>query len=278
MTEVELAHLVELSEARAYFSLMSAAPPDFAECYGFKAKTMGSAVLVMAEAVATSVNLNRVIGLGVAEPATEDMLDEVCASYAQTKAPFGIELSPAAKPDDLPEWLRARRLRRAFLSRILYRDGSPPRAVYNSWVKTTGLRVERTGSEHAMTLAKLSCQNFRMPDRVEPVIAATVSRPGWRNWVAFDGDQPAGGSLSYVEREVCWLGWTSVLPSYRGRWVHAGIVAKQLQDAYEAGCTWVTTETASGTKENPDPAYYNLKNFGFRDVYVRSTYIGQPHV
>jgi GNAT superfamily N-acetyltransferase len=234
---------------------------------------IGSAVAVMADSVTTSLNLNRVIGLGVAEPATEEMVDKICSWYT---TPFGIELSPASKPNDLAQWLKARRLRRAFDSRILYRDGSPPRAAYGSWVKATGLRVEQTGVEHAAALARLSCENFRMPESVQPMIEATAQRAGWRHWVAFDGDRPVGGSLSYVEGGICWLGWTSVLPSHRGRWIHAGIVAKELHEAHQAGCKWITTETASGTVQSPDPAYHNLRNFGFRDVYMRPIYVGSP--
>jgi GNAT superfamily N-acetyltransferase len=273
MTEADLARLVELSEARAYASLVAAAPPAVAEQYGFRVATIGCAVAIMADSVTTSLNLNRVIGLGVAESATEEMLDRLCSRYV---APFGIELSPASKPGDLPQWLKARRLRKAFVSRILYRDGGLPRDVYGSWAKSTGLRVERTGPENAAALAKLSCENFRMPDSVQPVIEATVRQPGWRHWVAFDGDLPVGGSLSYVEGGICWLGWTSVLPSHRGRWIHAGIVAKELQEAHETGCNWITTETASGTEESPDPAYHNLKSFGFREAYMRPVYAGRP--
>src|SRR5262245_19408126 len=100
---------------------------------------IGSVVLVMADSVSTSLNLNRVIGLGIAEPATEEILDRICEIYAQHKVPFCIELSPLSKPGDLPERLKARGLRRSFLSRILYRDGTLPRPTYDSWFKSTGL-------------------------------------------------------------------------------------------------------------------------------------------
>jgi GNAT superfamily N-acetyltransferase len=273
MTETDVARLVELSEARAYASFVAAAPPAVAQKYGFRVATIGCTVAIMADSVTASLNLNRVIGLGVAESATEEMVDRLCSQYV---TPFGIELSPASKPGDLPQWLKARRLRKAFVSRILYRDGSPPRDVYGSWAKSTGLRVEQTGPESAAALAKLSCENFRMPESVQPVIEGTARQPGWRHWVAFDGDLPVGGSLSYAEGGVCWLGWTSVLPSHRGRWVHAGIVAKELQEAHQAGCDWVTTETASGTEKSPDPAFHNLKNFGFREAYLRPVYAGRP--
>lgn len=276
MNEEELARLVEFSEARAYLSFMSAAPADLASRHGFRATRVGSTVLLMAESVTTSLVLNRAIGLGVLEPASEETLDQIRSAYASAGVPFAIELSPASKPELLPDWLRARRMRRVLSSRILYRDGAPPRPIYRSWAKSTGLRVEKTGKAHAAALATLTCQNFRMPDPVGALIAGTASRPGWRQWLAFDGDEPVGGSLSHVEDGICWLGWTSVLPSHRGRWVHAGIVAKQIEDACEAGCRWLTTETASGTKENPDPAYFNLKNFSFQDAYMRPSYVGRP--
>ncbi|MGH6802697.1 MAG: hypothetical protein ACREC3_04930, partial [Methyloceanibacter sp.] len=269
----ELARLVELSEARAYFSLLSGRDTDISEKYAFSAAKVGEAVLLKAASVKTSLVVNRVIGLGIAKSATEETVDEIASAYAKDGISFGIELSPFSQPDSLPEWLRKRRLRKAVSSQVLYRNGSPPPPLYDSWTRSTGLRVAKAGPQDASLLAKISCENFRMPAPVEALLAATGGAPGWRHWLAFDGGEAIGGSLSFVQDGICWLGWTSVLPSHRGRWVHAGIVAKQLEDAHDARCSWVTTETAFSTKEKPDPAYFNLKKWGFQDAYLRPIYV-----
>ena len=270
-----LAQLVEFSEARAYASLFSAA--QAAEpTLGFSTQQHGGAVLLRAHAVNNSLLVNRVLGLGLAQPVTEADVAALVQAYAGGSVAFGVELSPAALPADLPALLRAQRLRKAFPAQILVRDGSAPPPRYASWQRAAGLSVQIAGPEQADTLARLCCSNFDMPEPVRGLLRLGSCAPGWRRWLALDGEQPVGGSLSYVQDGVAWLGWTSVCPSHRGRWVHAGIVARQLEDAHAAGCTWVTTETAISSKEKPDAAYHNLRNFGFQDAYLRPVHVYQP--
>lgn len=267
LTGSELARLVELSEARAYRSLMTSCSAEISQRYGFRAVDFGSAVAVMADSVTSSLNLNRVLGLGVDEPATESLVDELCSLYGSTGVPYAIELSPAARPEEIKRWLRTKRIRKVIDSAILYREATPPPVL------RLGLQVRRTGPEHADVLAQISCQNFNMPEPVRHLLAATADKPGWRHWIAFDGGIPAAASLSFVEADVCWLGWTSTLPQYRGRWAHAAIVVAEILDAMESGCRWITTETAQSTDAAPDPAYFNLTRFGFKDAYSRPTYV-----
>lgn len=272
---LELARVVEFGEARAYASLFAAAQAAQPEL-GFSAVQFAGAVVLRARAVTNSLVVNRVLGLGVAEPATEADVAALVQAYDGGSVAFGVELSPAALPAELPAWLRAHRLRKAFPSQVLIRSGALPRPQYAAWERATGLQVQAVGPEHAQTLAQISCDNFGMLEAVQVLLRLGSCEPGWRRWLAMDGDQPVGGSLSYVQDGVAWLGWTSVCPSHRGRWVHAGIVARQLEDAHAAGCQWVTTETAFSSKEKPDPAYYNLRKFGFHDAYQRPVYALAP--
>ena len=275
LSGLALARLVECSEARAYASLFDAthaAQPGL----GFSTARVGSAVVLRAQAVSASLIANRVLGLGVLEPASSEHLVALVAAYAQGGVPFGVELSPVAEPADLPVMLKAHRLRRSLPAQILYRDGSEPPPRYAAWVRATGLRVEAVAAEQAGVVARLCCQNFNMPDAVGQLLSIGSCAAGWRRWLAFDGDTAVGASLSFVDSGVAWLGWTSVLATHRGRWVHAGIVARQLEDAHAAACDWVTTETAVSSKEKPDAAYHNLRNFGFSDAYLRAFHVYQP--
>lgn len=268
----DLTALLECSEARAYADLFAGAGA------GFLAQPVGSALALAADALPGVVIANRVIALGAAAQATVDELDQLLALYAARGLGFGVELAPGAQPaQELAGWLKARRMRRAMQGKaMLWRDGSPPPPRYEKWARATGLRVEQVGEEGAHDLARLCCENFQMPAATLPLLLVGTRGHRWRRWLAFDGDRPVGGSLSYVEGEVAWLGWTSVLPSHRGRWVHAGIVARELDDVAAAGCRWVTTETAPSTAERPDAAHHNLRQFGFQEAYVRQTYLRQP--
>jgi GNAT superfamily N-acetyltransferase len=270
-----LARLVEGSEARAYASMFDAAHAAD-PALGFSSVRVACAVLLRARAVSSKLVFNRVLGLGVFEPATAGHIETVMAAYAEGGAPFGVELSPAAEPVEVPAMLKAQRLRKALATQVLVRDGSAPPPRYASWTRATGLRVESVAPEQAPVVARICCENFSMPGAAAPLLQIGSCAPGWRRWLAFDGAAAVGASLSFVEDGVAWLGWTSVLPSHRGRWVHAGIVARQLEDAHAAGCDWVTTETALSSREKPDAAYLNLRNFGFQDAYERPFHIYQP--
>src|SRR5689334_5430561 len=108
MNRSEQAILVEFSEARAYKSLMEEASLAVLDAHGAGTKQIASAVAVFANSIRNSLNMNRVIGLGLVEVATEGVLDDIKGLYSSRGIPFGIELSPLAQPPELVEWLRKR--------------------------------------------------------------------------------------------------------------------------------------------------------------------------
>ena len=77
-----LAQELELSEASAYESLLGAPSTEVQQALGLDATRLGEALALKARAIPNALNLNRVIGLGVCEPITAAVLDEVLAHYA----------------------------------------------------------------------------------------------------------------------------------------------------------------------------------------------------
>ena len=97
----ELAQLVEFGEAEAYRDLDRKAPAAL----NLRVEQIGSTVLLLAPNVDILL-LNRAIGLGLREPATEAMVADVIARYqAAGIRNFGVQLSPQANPTQLPNWL-----------------------------------------------------------------------------------------------------------------------------------------------------------------------------
>lgn len=268
LTGIEMARLADFSEAHAYEALV-----DCAALLGdqtFDTAQIGSAIALRSRSVRSSVLFNRVLGLGLNEDATEQMLEEAAALYAVDRIPWGVELSPAARPDGLAEWLRKRRMRRGLATALLIRSCSDVPEV------KTDLRIERVGPELGPVVAGISAPIFRVAPEVRALLEVAATRPGYRQWLAFDGDEPVASCLSYVREGVLWSGWSATLPSHRGRKVHAAFLVACMRDAAEAGCEWFTAETALGTPENPDPAYRNLLRMGFKLAYERNTYIALP--
>jgi hypothetical protein len=266
----EIARLVELGEGEAWAEMLLSAPPDFAANFGIRVERLDSAILLVAEKM-DSMLFNRVIGLGVKKPATEAMVDAIVALYQNASAPnFAIQLSPAAQPPALPAWLEARGLYRRNNWVKVYRPGQPPPVI------PTDLRIECIGREHAAAFASVACSAFGMPDLLRPWFAATVGRPGWRHYLAWDGDAPVATGALLVRGEVGWLGVGSTLPSHRRHGAQGAIMAQRIRDGIGLGCQWLVTETGQDVPDRPNPSYHNMLRTGFQLAYQRPNYLFQP--
>jgi hypothetical protein len=267
MKAEDVSRLVEFSEARAYESLLTALPPERRQGLGIGATRAGTAITVFARPVSSTLNMNRVIGLGVAEPATESALTEICEFYGSSGSAFGIEVSPLAQPRELRDWLKWRRIRRGTATAMHYRRSEAMEVV------TQGFSVGRAPLAQRDVVAHICCEVFRMPDPVRSIISATAQVTEWRQWLAYKDGDPIAAALSYVRDGVAWLGWDATKPDFRGQGVQLALIACRLNDAVASGCQYATTETGTNTNAYADPSYRNYARMGFSLAYERTTYV-----
>src|SRR5215212_3327084 len=107
LTPAEIARIAELGEARAMADMYAALPPGLQHSLGAQCEWVGGAVVLIMKEV-PHLLFNRVIGLGLNEPASAALLDAILARFDQQGAPAAVQLSPAARPADLPGLLEAR--------------------------------------------------------------------------------------------------------------------------------------------------------------------------
>lgn len=263
------ARLAEQSEARTYRSLV-----ETADLPGFTARMEGGVLRLLSPAAPSAVVLNRVLCWGVAQEPTEASLDVAMHPFMLAAQGFGIEIAEPVLGPASQSWLRARRLRRTSVSQVLTLSLNPGQTwVGNGLADQDKLRIEQVGDEGAVALARLCCENFGVSAQVGQLLARGTRGSQWRRWLALDGVQPVGASLSFMDDGVAWFGWTSVSPTHRGRRLYDRFIARQLDDAVQSGCHCVTTDTARSTPERPDAAYKNLRRIGFEDAYLRPTYV-----
>ena len=172
MTQEEITRLVELSEARALDAWFCALPADTAEEWGVRVEAIGSATAVRVAGFPMPL-LNRVVGLGIDEPATEALADALVELYRSANVPFAVQVSPAARPAKLPEWLEARGIRRGRSWAKFYRDVEPPPDI------PTSLRIEQIGLEQAVAYAQTFLAGFEMPVEMKPMVTGAIGRTGW---------------------------------------------------------------------------------------------------
>jgi GNAT superfamily N-acetyltransferase len=212
---------------------------------------------------------NRVSGLGVDTPATEGQLDEAIARFGAAKVPrFFIDVSPAARPLELTDWITGRGL-----------------SIYNNWVKLTRevepvpvtfttARIKEIGREHADAFGRIVQLADGLPGRISDWLSLLVGRPGRRQFMAFDRDKPIGTGAIYIEGEWASFGYAAVIPEARGGGVHAALIAARIRAARESGCRWLSMETAEETLEKPSYSLRNARKMGFEVAYLRPNYLG----
>jgi GNAT superfamily N-acetyltransferase len=266
VSDKQLAEIVEFGEAGAHADWWRAVPGDIARQFGIRIERVGLATAMMLGA-ADNPLLNRVMGLGLAEPATETMIDDIADLYKEAGTGFMVQISPVARPAELPEWLEERGIKRRDNWAKVYRGTEPPPEV------KTDLSIEVGRPEYVSAWNHIGCTAFEVPPEFSPVTAVIYGRPVWINYLAFDGDEPVAAGALFVNGDIGWLGYGSTLPSHRRRGAQGAIMARRIKDAIEMGCKWIITETGEDTPEHPNPSYHNMVRTGFRLAYMRPNYV-----
>ncbi|MFN8496820.1 MAG: GNAT family N-acetyltransferase [Anaerolineae bacterium] len=259
----DLVERLEFAEAEAYVDMFRVAPPEL----GLRVERVGGAVCLLAPSLPI-ILFNRVVGPGLREPAADATVAEIAGLYqAAGISRWGVQLSPFAQPPALSGWLAARGLPRRDNWAKVYRAAAPPPRV------ATDLTVTSVGRDGAQAWAGVAVEGFEMPPFLGGWLAASVGEPGWRHYLAWDGETPAAAAALYIWDNVGWLGIEATRPAYRRRGAQGALIARSIADAVDLGCRWLVAETDEDTAERPNPSYHNMLRAGFSLAYLRPNYI-----
>jgi GNAT superfamily N-acetyltransferase len=259
-------HPAERGELEAFRDLYRAAP----EKVGAVVEELDGAVCIALPALRGSAMFNRVLGLGLQRPASEETLDEIAAHYRRLDTEWCVSLAPQAKPSALPEWLERRGLASGY-GWAKFRRGvaDPPPA-------RTELHVEPAGQDDAEAFAEVFVRGYGVPELFRDWIACLPERDGWHCFVAWDGQEPAAAGALFVAGSVGWLGMAATLPEQRRRGAQSAILKARLEAAAAVGCEAVVTETGELREGRPSHSYRNIVRAGFEPEYVRPNYLSSP--
>lgn len=262
-------HLVaaEAIERADWRDAYRSASPEMAALFGIRLVRLGSADVLQMTRL-DMLMFNRVVALGVEEPATEELLDEALALFADAHVPrFFLEVSPAARPIFLNDWIAERGF-----------------SLHNNWVKLTRAvdpvpraftttHIVEVGPDRAADFGRIVQIVFRLPEPMAEWAAGLVGREGRRQFMAFERDKPVGVAALYQEGEWAELGYAAVLPEARGLGIQAALIAARVRAARDMGCRWLSMETAEETLEKPSYSLRNARKMGFEILYLRPNYL-----
>jgi GNAT superfamily N-acetyltransferase len=239
---------------------------DAYRCVSDVTELDGVTVLTVPEAPASPM-LNRIVGLGVDRPATEDDVDRALAAIPRGIT-FYVGVAPTARPRDLGDWLRARGLEPGWgwmaFGRGVEDLPLPETALTLVDVDSPGL---------AAAFARIVRVGYGLPEAVEPRVAR-APKGGWQCRLALDGDEPAGAAGLVVSEQAAYLGFAATLPEHRGKGAQNALLATRIRRALEQGCEVVLTETGERRDDLPSNSYRNILRAGFEERGVTANWVG----
>jgi GNAT superfamily N-acetyltransferase len=262
----ELLHELEAIEIEAWGDWFRAASPSTASMCGLSMRPVAGGILGAASADVLA--LNRVIGFGHGVEATRSDVDAIVDAYVANGASrFFVQVGPTARPVGVESFLTDRGFRHYNNWIKLYRDDSPPPEA------RTELKIREVGPDEALRFGKISSGCFEWPEETARWVADTAGRPGWRHYMAYDGNDAAATGAFFIAGSSGWLDFAATLPGHRGRGAQSALLERRIRDATAAGCRTLVVETAEQTETRSSPSWRNTLAFGFREAYVRPNYI-----
>ena len=261
---------IESAEARAWADLYAAAPAGFAERAGLGWSETGGA-LVLRWAATGRRYFSRVIGLGLAEPATEVHLDTILAGYEQAGiSMFLLQWLPHCRPAEYESWLRERGLEPFDAQDRVVRGGAPcaPSSAARGGQE---LAVEEVGPESADEWAEFLQRVYRLD--AGPWLQRLIGRRGWHQYVAREVGRIVAARGMFIGPDgMAWLGMDGPVPGVTTDHYapDAAICAFIVEDGLARGARGFIADIEAPSHEMDTPAYEYFSRLGFRRPYART--------
>ncbi len=247
---------IEMHEAKVWADCFDAAAALPGNPLGATVDRSATPPLALSRSIG-SVEINRVVGLGLVSPATQETVSAVMDFYRLSgQSTFRIELSPAASPPDLAQALEMAGLR-------LEDD-----TVTKMWCSTEQVpspskevEVRRLGREHRNAVAELNViawGAWEAADSLRLWFGSTVGTKGFRHYGIFDGDRLVSVGALAVTGSLGWVGFAATHPHYRGHSFRRSINLVRLAEARELGCQIVHVEIETAYASSPKLPFEKL--------------------
>jgi hypothetical protein len=269
MPPTALVGALERVEIDELADMFAAAPPAVAARFGLAVERVGAATTIAA-ARADVPMMNRTLGLGLLEPATEATIDRLIAPWRDAPVRYLVQVVPEAETPELRRALEARGLTRRDNWAKVWRGAEPPPDI------ATDLRIEPVGRTCSRAYAEIMRQAFGLAPEYAAFFEGAPGRDGWLTYLAFDGEQPVAAASLFLHGEIGAFGGGATLPSHRRRGAQGALMARRIRDGLALGCRSFMAEAAEDTPDEPNPSYHNMLRNGFRLAYLRRNYVGFP--
>lgn len=261
----DLAVLAETAEAHAADVRVTYASDTARDALGLASTHLGGATVLSARHDPYGV-WSRVVGLGVAEAVTSELIDEVLAFYRAEGTPTTLlAVAPPFLPADWDEIRATHDLQPAAMG---LKMGAPIDDLRTD--VRTDLRVTRLDEDEVAESARLVAGEIGMQHPgVVALLASAARAPGMQVFGAWDGDRLVAAGTLVVHGTVASLRSGVTAVTDRGRGAQSALVAARVEAARAAGARWVGAETDQAPPGGHNSSTANLERAGLRVLYAR---------
>ena len=223
--------------------------------------------------------LNKVVGLGFAEPVTPQDLDRVEARFAAVKAPVQVELSSLADPT-VGELLTQRGYRLVAMENVLGRSLSDEDAKETP----TAGEIAVSHADGMEAWMSILIEGFAAPnsgtvpahddfprEALEKAMHDMAGASGFVRYLATLDGEMAGAASVRLDGEIAQLTGSATRPTYRRRGVQTALLAARFADAVRSGCKMAVITTQPGSA-----SHSNVHRAGFELMYLRAILRREP--
>jgi len=242
--------------------------------YSGPGNPMGTQILRSGDAVATKVPfvptnelMNGVHGLE--DPA---QLADALAFYGATQQPCWVHVPPYV-PIALTDALVRNGFRVERYAAVMAAEPMPP--ARPNQIAAADVAVAEVGRAELDIFLDTMNVGFDAPAAALPVLRRNqgfwCDMPQWHLFLARAGGVPAGAAVLSVHDDVGYLAAGSVLPQFRGRGIHAALIAARLAKAAARQCKIVCGAAAWGSQSQR-----NQQRAGLAIAHVKSVWTNRP--
>ena len=119
-----------------------------------------------------------------------------------------------------------------------------------------------------MRLAKSVQAGFDLPVATAKWFAALYGRPGWRLYLAYDGQTPIASGAAFAQYGVAWFGMDATLTDFRRRGAQTALINRRIEDGRALRLVGFTAETGQ-PPAGQEAAHTSVQQLQTRRLHAR---------
>ena len=258
--------LIEQTEIAAWRDLIDAAPDSFKVTSGLQHKDIGGGMATNFQKMPIPL-FNRVIGLGLSEPLTQKIIDEVESFYTH-KEKYLIHYSSPMIPSNADSLLRKNGFYLAGSWERVTRDNLPLKDNTENTIEVKKVDESLKESWVKFLINIYGFDFYEWP-------RAFAQRKGWTHYVAFrDNKIVACRSFFMTPQKTIFSGVDAPVPGVMTPDCKPDfeIWKRAIKDGLKEGAVLFVADIELPDKEKNQPAYEGFRHLGFTIPYTRFHY------